>query len=82
MTLLKEQTKPITVWVCSVWTNDIERGAELAAHLECGTAWVNQHAGFRPNIPFGGAKMSGNGLQNGAWGLDELCQLQVISIAK
>ena len=66
----------------SVWTKDIERGIELATQLECGTAWVNQHVIFRPNIPFGGAKMSGKGLQNGPWGLDELCQLQVIGVAK
>ncbi len=66
----------------SVWTNDLEQGVELAARLECGTAWVNQHMSFLPNIPFGGAKMSGNGVQNGLSGLDEFCQLQVISIAK
>jgi acyl-CoA reductase-like NAD-dependent aldehyde dehydrogenase len=65
----------------SVWTNDLEQGVELAARLECGTAWVNQHISFLPNIPFGGAKMSGKGLQNGQWGLDEFSQLQVISTA-
>ena len=27
----------------SVWTNDLERGAEVAARLEVGTAYVNQH---------------------------------------
>jgi acyl-CoA reductase-like NAD-dependent aldehyde dehydrogenase len=66
----------------SVWTNDLDQGIELANRLECGTAWINQHHGFRPNIPFGGAKMSGTGLQNGHWGLDELSQLQVINLAK
>ena len=57
-------------------------GIELASRLECGTAWVNQHTQFLPNIPFGGAKLSGSGLQGGSLGLDELCQLQVISVAK
>ncbi|MFN2198725.1 MAG: aldehyde dehydrogenase family protein [Anaerolineales bacterium] len=66
----------------SVWTRDLERGIELAARMECGTAGVNQHTGFHPIIPFGGAKQSGYGIQNGLWGLDELCQLQVISITK
>jgi acyl-CoA reductase-like NAD-dependent aldehyde dehydrogenase len=66
----------------SVWTKDLERGKELAARLECGTAGINQHTGFHPIIPFGGAKQSGYGIQNGLWGLDELCQLQVISISK
>jgi acyl-CoA reductase-like NAD-dependent aldehyde dehydrogenase len=66
----------------SVWTKDLERGKELAARLECGTAGINQHTGFHPIIPFGGAKQSGIGIQNGLWGLDELSQLQVISISK
>jgi acyl-CoA reductase-like NAD-dependent aldehyde dehydrogenase len=66
----------------SVWTNDLDRGKELAARLECGSAAVNQHTDFHPKIPFGGAKQSGYGIQNGSWGLDELCQLQVISISK
>ena len=66
----------------SVWTKDLERGIELAARLECGNAGVNQHTGFHPIIPFGGAKQSGLGIQNGIWGLDDLCQLQVISISK
>ena len=66
----------------SVWTKDLERGLELAARLECGTAGVNRHTGFHLKIPFGGAKQSGYGTQNGILGLDELCQLQVISIFK
>ena len=66
----------------SIWTNDIELGCQLAARLECGTAWVNQHKRLAPSIPFGGAKMSGDGTQFGQWGFDELCQLQVIHLAK
>jgi len=66
----------------SVWTKDLERGVELAARLECGAAGVNQHTGFHPKVPFGGAKQSGHGIQNGIWGMDDLCQLQVISISK
>jgi acyl-CoA reductase-like NAD-dependent aldehyde dehydrogenase len=66
----------------SVWTRNLEQGIELAARLECGIAGVNQHTGFHPKVPLGGAKHSGHGVQNGIWGLDDLCQLQVISIAK
>jgi acyl-CoA reductase-like NAD-dependent aldehyde dehydrogenase len=66
----------------SIWTNDINRGVELAARLECGTAWVNRHGHFSPAVPFGGTKMSGNSMQNGKIGLDELSQLQVIHLAK
>src|SRR5207244_1782227 len=27
----------------SVWTRDVAKGQEVAARLQCGTAWVNQH---------------------------------------
>lgn len=67
----------------SIWTSDLERGAELASQLECGTAWVNQHnVLMSPTIPFGGVKWSGIGVQHGPWGIDELTELQVINIAK
>jgi acyl-CoA reductase-like NAD-dependent aldehyde dehydrogenase len=66
----------------SIWTSNVDRGIELAARLECGTAWVNRHGNFSPHVPFGGAKMSGNSVQNGQLGLDELSQLQVIHLAK
>lgn len=66
----------------SVWTNDLDRGMELAARLECGSAAVNHHTNFHPLIPFGGAKQSGYGIQNGLLGLDELCQLQIVSVAR
>jgi acyl-CoA reductase-like NAD-dependent aldehyde dehydrogenase len=64
----------------SVWTSDPERGASVAAQLECGTAWVNQHIALSPLAPFGGSKWSGIGYENGRWGLDSFCQLQVINV--
>lgn len=66
----------------SIWTNDIERGIEWADRLECGTVWINRHGHFSPHVPFGGAKMSGNSMQNGKLGLDEFSQLQVVHLAK
>jgi acyl-CoA reductase-like NAD-dependent aldehyde dehydrogenase len=66
----------------SIWTKDLDRGAELASRLDCGTAWVNNHKSIHPEIPQGGAKSSGIGFLTGQMGLDDLCQLQVISIAK
>ena len=66
----------------SIWTNDLDRGADLASRLECGTGWVNQHIGLSPFVPFGGVKWSGIGCQNGLWGLDELTEMQVINVAR
>jgi len=66
----------------SVWTADVERGAELAARLECGSAWVNQHFQLSPTMPFGGVKESGMGCENGTEGLKEFTARQVIYIPK
>ncbi|RIK99747.1 MAG: aldehyde dehydrogenase [Proteobacteria bacterium] len=66
----------------SVWSASPERAAEVAGQLECGTAWVNQHLAIVPNAPFGGAKWSGIGVENGPWGLLGFTELQTVNIAK
>ncbi|MBV9660177.1 MAG: aldehyde dehydrogenase family protein [Acidimicrobiales bacterium] len=66
----------------SVWSADAERAAAVAAQLECGTAWVNTHLVLQPNQPFGGAKWSGIGVENGPWGLHGFTELQVLHRAK
>ena len=66
----------------SVWSADPERGAEVAARLECGTAWVNAHLALAPHQPFGGAKWSGIGVENGPWGLYGFTELQVLYRSK
>lgn len=64
----------------SVWTQDLERGAEVAARLEVGKASVNKHGGIDPAVPFGGMKWSGIGYQFGRWGLETYAALQVIEL--
>ncbi len=66
----------------SIWSADIERATKLAQRLECGTAWVNDHATISPLAPFGGAKQSGIGVEFGLYGLDEYMQLQTLRIAR
>lgn len=66
----------------SVWTNDLERGSEIAGQLEAGTTSVNKHGGVDIDVPFGGAKWSGVGYQDGRWGLEGMCQLQVIHVER
>jgi acyl-CoA reductase-like NAD-dependent aldehyde dehydrogenase len=66
----------------SVWSADPERGADVAARLECGTAWVNAHLALAPHQPFGGAKWSGIGVENGPWGLYGFTELQVLYRSK
>lgn len=66
----------------SVWSGDARKAAEIASRLECGTAWVNQHLQIVPHAPFGGAKWSGIGVENGHWGLFGFTETRVINIAK
>ena len=54
------------------------RAAEVAAQLECGTAWVNTHLALAPSQPFGGFKWSGIGVENGPWGLAGFTEFQVV----
>jgi acyl-CoA reductase-like NAD-dependent aldehyde dehydrogenase len=66
----------------SVWAKDLARGAEIAARLEVGTAWVNQHRTTSAFVPFGGAKESGLGRQYSALGLKSYMEPEVVSVAK
>jgi acyl-CoA reductase-like NAD-dependent aldehyde dehydrogenase len=66
----------------SVWTKDLKRGTEIAARLEVGTAWVNQHRTTSAFVPFGGAKESGLGRQYSALGLKSYMEPEVVSVAK
>lgn len=66
----------------SVWSHDPERAAAIAARLEVGTAWVNQHRATSATVPFGGAKESGIGRQYSILGLKENMEPQVISVLK
>ena len=62
----------------SVWSSNPERAWDLAARLECGTAWVNRHGDIRPDVPFGGIKSSGIGVEFGRHGLEEYTTIQVL----
>lgn len=62
----------------SIWSKDSQRGWDLAARLECGTAWVNRHGDIRPDVPFGGVKCSGVGVEFGRQGLEEYTTIQVL----
>jgi acyl-CoA reductase-like NAD-dependent aldehyde dehydrogenase len=66
----------------SVWGNDTEKASEVAARLQCGTAWVNQHGGLHPLAPFGGVKNSGIGVEFNVDGLKEYTTIQVLNVAR
>ncbi len=61
----------------SVWSGDPAKAWALAGRLECGTAWINRHGDIRPDVPFGGVKASGIGVEFGIHGLEEYMTIQV-----
>ncbi len=66
----------------SVWSRDVARASAIAARLEVGTAWVNQHRVTAPNVPFGGAKESGIGRTYSVLGLKGNMEPRVVSVLK
>ena len=66
----------------SVWSADAEQALAVAARLDAGTVWVNQHCAIDPSIPFPTSKKSGMGVEAGREGLLEYCNLKVLNIKK
>ncbi|RYY27922.1 MAG: aldehyde dehydrogenase family protein [Sphingomonadales bacterium] len=65
----------------TVWTSDPARGMEVASRIESGTVWVNKHLDLPFDIPFGGAKWSGIGRQQGIEGMEDFTQVRVVNAA-
>lgn len=66
----------------SIWAKDSDRAWALAERMEAGSVWVNKHADLQPNVPFGGSKFSGLGVELGEEGLHEFTQIQVLNMAR
>lgn len=60
----------------SIWSADLERATRMANQLEAGSVWVNCHFELAPNMPFGGHKASGIGMEWGTLGLKGWCNGQ------
>jgi acyl-CoA reductase-like NAD-dependent aldehyde dehydrogenase len=62
----------------SVWASDRAKAKDVAMQLECGSAWINAHGMVQPNVPFGGVKSSGLGVEFGVDGLKEYTTVQSV----
>jgi acyl-CoA reductase-like NAD-dependent aldehyde dehydrogenase len=66
----------------SVWSGDEDRAVEVAARLEAGTVWVNQHPMLSPDVPFGGVKQSGLGVESSLYGLLAYTDISVLRVKR
>jgi acyl-CoA reductase-like NAD-dependent aldehyde dehydrogenase len=66
----------------SVWSPDEDRAVEVAAQLEAGTVWVNQHPMLSPDVPFGGVKQSGLGVESSLYGLLAYTDISVLRVKR
>lgn len=60
-----------------VWSADIERARRVARRLRTGRVYING-APPAPNVPFGGYRMSGNGREQGVFGLEEYLEVKAL----
>lgn len=66
----------------SVWSFHPERALGVARRLEAGTVYVNSHADVASNIPFGGIKQSGIGVELGQAGMEAYTNITVYRVAR
>jgi len=65
----------------SVWGKDPQATASVAQQLEAGTVYINKHAEVAPNVPFGGIKGSGLGVEFAEEGLAAYTNIKIINAA-
>jgi aminomuconate-semialdehyde/2-hydroxymuconate-6-semialdehyde dehydrogenase len=64
----------------SIWTEDAERGKELAKRVESGIVWVNTWLHRDLRTPFGGVKNSGVGREGGRWSLSFFSEMTNVCV--
>ena len=65
-----------------VFTEDSERATRVSRRLQAGSVEINGASHWHHENPFGGYKKSGMGREHGVLGLQELCQVKVVSREK
>lgn len=66
----------------SVWTQDTERGEQLALQIEAGAVFVNGFVKSDPRLPFGGVKASGYGRELCHHGLHEFTNVKTLWLGR
>jgi succinate-semialdehyde dehydrogenase/glutarate-semialdehyde dehydrogenase len=66
----------------SVFTQDIERGKNVADQIDTGMVFINHPTWTQADLPFGGTKNSGYGREMAELGLDEFVNKKLIRISE
>jgi len=66
----------------TVWSADSEKALAVARQINAGTVWINTHMLLQPDVPAGGARQSGMGVEMGMEGLAELTQSHIVYVTK
>jgi acyl-CoA reductase-like NAD-dependent aldehyde dehydrogenase len=66
----------------TVWSADSDKALAVARQINSGTVWINTHMMLHPDVPAGGAKQSGMGVEMGMEGLAELTQSHIVYVTK
>ncbi|ODT22999.1 MAG: sorbosone dehydrogenase [Kaistia sp. SCN 65-12] len=61
-----------------VWSENMHTCLAFARRVEAGTVWTNTWMDGFPEVAFGGFKQSGQGRENGRYGLDEFLEIKSV----
>ncbi len=63
-----------------VWTTDVSRAHRVAAGINAGMVWVNDHHRLEPSLPWGGIKESGSGKDAGTESFEDFSWVKTIVV--